>query len=163
MPVPAWLDWIPVPVPRWLGRVTALVLGPSRNAVRGWALALVIANAVAIATGAAVRLSGSGLGCPDWPACTKSSLVAATSTGQTLLNSWIEFGNRLLVVSLTVIAAAAFIACVTYKTDGRRRTDLIWLSAVQPLVVVAQAVVGGLTVLAKLPPALVSAHSCCRR
>jgi heme a synthase len=158
MPVPAWLSWIPAPVLRWLDPVTAPVLRPSRNAARGWALASVIANAIAIATGAAVRLSASGLGCPDWPECTKSSLVAATSTGQTLLNSWIEFGNRLLVVSLTVIAAATFIAFVTYKTGGQRRTDLIWLSAVQPIVVVAQAVVGGLTVLAKLPPALVSAH-----
>jgi heme a synthase len=157
-PVPAWLDWILAPVLRLLDRVTAPVLRPSRNAVRGWALALVIANAVAIATGAAVRLSASGLGCPDWPTCTKSSLVAATSTGQTLLNSWIEFGNRLLVVSLTVIAAATFIAFVMYKTGGQRRTDLIWLSAIQPLVVIAQAVVGGITVLAKLNPVLVSAH-----
>ena len=47
MPVPAWLGWIPVPVLRWLDRVTTPVLRPSRNAARGWALASVIANAVA--------------------------------------------------------------------------------------------------------------------
>jgi cytochrome c oxidase assembly protein subunit 15 len=158
MPMPAWLDRIPAPVLWWLDRVTAPVLRPSRNAVRGWALASVIANAVAIATGVAVRLSDSGLGCPDWPSCTQSSLVAAQSMGQTVLNSWIEFGNRLLSAGLTVLAGLTFIAFLMYKTGGRRRKDLIWLSAVLPIAVVAQAVVGGLTVLAKLPPALVACH-----
>jgi cytochrome c oxidase assembly protein subunit 15 len=118
----------------------------------------VIANAVAIATGVAVRLSDSGLGCPDWPSCTQSNLVAATSTGQTVLNSWIEFGNRLLSGGLTVLAGLTFVAFLMYKTGGRRRKDLIWLSAVLPVAVVAQAVVGGVTVLTKLNPALVACH-----
>jgi cytochrome c oxidase assembly protein subunit 15 len=134
------------------------VLRPTRARVRGWALASVIANAVAIATGAAVRLSDSGLGCPDWPACTKASLVAAQSADQTTLNSWIEFGNRLLTVGVTVIVVLTFIAVVMYKPDGRRRRDLLWLSVILPVGVIAQAVVGGVTVLTKLNPALVATH-----
>jgi heme a synthase len=141
-----------------LSRLTAPLLAPSRNSVRGFALAAVIANAVIISTGEAVRLSSSGLGCPDWPQCTKSSVVAAHSAGQTTLNTWIEFGNRLLNFPLVAIAACAFIACLMYRENGRRRRDLVWLSLMLPLGVVAQAVVGGILVLAKLNPALVSAH-----
>jgi cytochrome c oxidase assembly protein subunit 15 len=116
-----------------------------------------------IATGAAVRLSASGLGCPDWPNCTKSSDFASHSSGQTLLNSWIEFGNRLLNFPLVAIAGLTFIAFFCWnrqqRAAGRReRKDLVWLSAVLPLGVVAQAVVGGIVVLTKLNPALVAVH-----
>jgi len=134
------------------------VLQPTQSSLRGLALASVIANAVIISTGAAVRLSSSGLGCPDWPQCTQTSVVAAHSTGQTTLNTWIEFGNRLLNFPLVVIAALTFIACLRYRPDGRRRRDLVWLSALLPLGVIAQAVVGGIVVLTDLNPAMVSAH-----
>jgi cytochrome c oxidase assembly protein subunit 15 len=140
-------------------RLIAPVWQPTTKSLRGWALASVIANAVLIATGAAVRLSASGLGCPDWPTCTKTSLVAAHSTGQTSLNTAIEFGNRLLTYPLVAIAGLTFIAGLRYyQTHGRDRKDLVWLSAVLPLGVVAQAVVGGIVVLTKLNPALVAAH-----
>ena len=140
-------------------RLTSLVWRPTLTALRGWALASVIANAVIIATGEAVRLSSSGLGCPDWPTCTKSSAVAAHSAGQTTLNSWIEFGNRLLNFPLVAIAGLTFIAFLRYyQTSGRTRKDLVWLAALLPLGVIAQAVVGGIVVLTKLNPALVSAH-----
>ena len=134
------------------------MLQPTQSSLRGLALASVIANAVIISTGAAVRLSSSGLGCPDWPQCTQASVVAAHSAGQTTLNTWIEFGNRLLNFPLVVIAGLTFIACVRYRPDGRRRRDLVWLSAVLPLGVIAQAVVGGIVVLTDLNPAMVSAH-----
>lgn len=140
-------------------RLIAPVWQPTAKSLRGWALASVIANAVLIATGAAVRLSSSGLGCPDWPTCTKSSLVAAHSAGQTSLNTAIEFGNRLLTYPLAAIAGLTFIAGLRYyQTHGRGRKDLVWLSAVLPLGVVAQAVVGGIVVLTKLNPAMVAAH-----
>jgi len=145
-------------VSTWLARVTAPVLRPTQASVRGLALASVIANAVIISTGEAVRLSSSGLGCPDWPQCTQSSVVAAHSTGQTTLNTWIEFGNRLLNFPLVLIAGLAFIACLNYKPGGRRRRDLVWLSAALPLGVIAQAVVGGIVVLTKLNPAMVAGH-----
>src|SRR6201995_5414379 len=144
---------------RVLPRITGLVWRPTPRVLRRWALASVIANAVIISTGAAVRLSSSGLGCPDWPSCTKSSAVAAHSAGQTTLNTWIEFGNRLLNFPLVAIAGLTFIACLRYYlTHGRQRKDLVWLSAVLPLGVIAQAVVGGIVVLTKLNPALVAAH-----
>jgi heme a synthase len=132
---------------------------PATRALRGWSLASVIANAVIISTGAAVRLSSSGLGCPDWPKCTQTSAVAAHSAGQTTLNTAIEFGNRLLNFPLVVIAGLTFIACLRYyQRTGRERKDLVRLSAVLPLGVVAQAVVGGIVVLTKLNPAMVAAH-----
>ena len=140
-------------------RLIASVWRPTTKSLRGWALASVIANAVLIATGAAVRLSSSGLGCPDWPTCTKTSLVAAHSAGQTSLNTAIEFSNRMLTYPLVAIAGLTFIAGLRYyQTHGRDRKDLVWLSAVLPLGVVAQAVVGGIVVLTKLNPALVAAH-----
>ena len=145
-------------VSTWLTRLSAPVLRPTRDSVRGLALASVIANAVIISTGAAVRLSSSGLGCPDWPKCTQTSAVAAHSAGQTTLNTWIEFGNRLLNFPLVAIAGLAFIACLMYRENGRRRRDLVWLSAMLPFGVIAQAVVGGVVVLTRLNPAMVSAH-----
>jgi cytochrome c oxidase assembly protein subunit 15 len=147
-------------VSSWLARITSPVLRPTQASIRGLALASVIANAVIISTGAAVRLSSSGLGCPDWPQCTQTSVVAAHSAGQTTLNTWIEFGNRLLNFPLVVIAGLTFIACLRYRPgpDGRRRRDLVWLSALLPLGVIAQAVVGGIVVLTDLNPAMVSAH-----
>ncbi len=144
---------------RVLSRLIDLVWQPTEKSLRGWALASVIANAVIISTGAAVRLSSSGLGCPDWPTCTKTSAVAAHSVGQTALNTWIEFGNRLLNFPLVGIAGLTFIVFLRYyQTHGRVRKDLVWLSAMLPLGVVAQAVVGGFVVLSKLNPALVAAH-----
>jgi cytochrome c oxidase assembly protein subunit 15 len=137
------------------------VLRPTQAAIRGWALAAVVSNAVLIATGEAVRLSSSGLGCPDWPSCTKTSLVAAHSAGQTSLNTAIEFGNRLLTYPLVIIAGLTFIACLRYRPGGapaRRRRDLVWLSAALPLGVIAQALVGGIVVLTQLNPAGVSVH-----
>jgi heme a synthase len=134
------------------------VLRPTQASVRGFALAAVIANAVIISTGEAVRLSSSGLGCPDWPQCTKASVVAAHSAGQTTLNTWIEFGNRLLNFPLVIIAGLAFIACLCYRPGGVRRRDLVWLSAALPVGVIAQAVVGGIVVLTRLNPAMVALH-----
>ena len=148
---------------RVLSRLTDPVLRPTVRSLHGWALAAMISNAVVISTGAAVRLSSSGLGCPDWPACTKSSAVAADSSGQTLLNSWIEFGNRLLNFPLVAIAGLAFIAFFLWHRQQKAagaagRIDLVRLSAVLPIGVCAQAVIGGIVVLEKLNPALVAVH-----
>ena len=137
---------------------SAPVLRPTRDSVRGLAMASVIANAVLVCTGAAVRLSSSGLGCPDWPRCTATSVVAAHSAGQTSLNTAVEFGNRLLTFPLAAIAALTFIACLRYKPDGWRRRDLVRLSAALPGGVIAQAVAGGLVVLTRLNPVMVAAH-----
>jgi len=134
------------------------VLEPTPVSMRRLALAGVIANTVIMSTGAAVRLSASGLGCPDWPQCSAADIVASKNAGQTLLNTWIEFGNRLLNFPLVIIAALIFIAAWRFRPDGQRRRDLVWLGAAQPLGVVAQAVIGGIVVLTKLSPAAVSVH-----
>src|SRR5690349_287025 len=129
--------------------------------MRRLALAGVIADTVIMSTGAAVRLSASGLGCPDWPQCSTADIVASKNAGQTLLNTWIEFGNRLLNFPLVIIAALIFIVAWRFRLaepDGRRRRGLVWLAAAQPLGVVAQAVIGGIVVLTKLNPATVSVH-----
>jgi cytochrome c oxidase assembly protein subunit 15 len=129
--------------------------------MRRIALAGVISSTVIIVTGAAVRLSKSGLGCPDWPQCTHSSLVAAPTRGDPMFHTWIEFGNRMVTVVVTVVAVAVLVAAWRFRPGGpgaRRRPDLVWLAAVQPAGVVAQIVVGGIVVLTDLNPALVSLH-----
>jgi len=78
--------------------------------------------------------------------------------GQTSLNTAIEFSNRMLTYPLVIIAGLTFIACWQYRPGGRRRRDLVWLSAMLPLGVIAQAVVGGIVVLTKLNPATVAVH-----
>jgi heme a synthase len=142
-------------------RVTAWtrpVLSPTPTSMRRLALAGIIADTAIMSTGAAVRLSASGLGCPDWPRCSAADIVASKNAGQTLVNTWIEFGNRLLNFPLVIIAALIFIAAWRFRPDGKRRRDLVWLAATQPLGVVAQAVIGGIVVLTKLNPAAVSVH-----
>jgi heme a synthase len=142
-------------------RIADTVLSPTARSLRQFALAGVIADTVIMSTGAAVRLSSSGLGCPDWPQCSTADVVASKNAGQTLLNTWIEFGNRLLNFPLVAIVALIFIAAWRYRPDGpsgRRRRDLVWLAAAQPVGVIAQAVIGGIVVLTKLNPAMVSVH-----
>jgi heme a synthase len=144
-------------------RLAAFVWQPTPASLRRLALAGVVVNAGIIVTGAAVRLSESGLGCPDWPACTARSLVATRTPGQTAVNTWIEFGNRLLTFVVMAVAVAVFIAAWRLRVpgpDGKpgRRQDLVWLAAAQPASVVLQAVLGGITVLTALNPAMVSVH-----
>ena len=137
------------------------VLAPTPRSMRRIALAGVIADTVIMSTGAAVRLSSSGLGCPDWPQCSTADVVASKNAGQTLLNTWIEFSNRLLNFPLVVIAALVFIAAWRFRPQGpggEKRRDLFWLGLAQPAGVVAQAVIGGIVVLTKLAPAAVSVH-----
>ena len=141
-----------------LRTLAAPVWEPTPTALRRIAAAGVVSTALIIITGAAVRLSQSGLGCPDWPQCTRASLVAARTAGDPMVHTWIEFGNRLFTVVVTVVAAAVLIAAWRFRPGGRRRADLIWLAAAQPAGVVAQIVLGGVVVLTKLNPVTVSLH-----
>jgi cytochrome c oxidase assembly protein subunit 15 len=143
----------------WRRLISDTLLVPTPVALRRWALAGVITSALIILSGAAVRLSKSGLGCPDWPKCTASSLAATGATGDPLIHRWVEFGNRLVTVAIFVVAVGVFVAAWQFRgEDGRRRRDLVWLAAAQPAAIVAQAVLGGVVVITKLNPALVSAH-----
>jgi cytochrome c oxidase assembly protein subunit 15 len=129
-------------------RVTQLTVTP---AAFFWlaVAALVVCTAI-VFTGAAVRLTGSGLGCPDWPRCQGTSFTPELST-----HSAIEFGNRLLtgVVGLPCIAAAL----LAWRRRPFRR-DLALLAALLPLGVGAQAVLGGMTVWYGLKPGWVIGH-----
>jgi cytochrome c oxidase assembly protein subunit 15 len=135
------------------------LLDPSAIVLRRWALAGVITSALIVLSGAAVRLSQSGLGCTTWPDCTSTSLVAGDASGDTLIHRWIEFGNRMVTIAIFVVAIGVFIAAWQYRDRaGAHRRDLRWLAAAQPGAIVAQALLGGLVVLTKLNPALVSVH-----
>jgi heme a synthase len=113
-------------------------------AVSVWALALTIIS------GASVRLTGSGLGCPDWPSCTTSSVVAPLQ-----VHAWIEFGNRLINAFVTIASLAALGAAIF---RSRKRRDLTLLSAGLLAGLIAEVVLGALVVEFKLAPGLVSAH-----
>jgi len=111
-----------------------------------------------VVTGGAVRLTGSGLGCPTWPQCTPGSYTPVPHQAQGQVHSWIEFGNRLLTFLLVIAIIAAIIGFFKW---GRNRSDskiLGWLAAAQFLGLVAQIVVGGISVLTHLNPFAVSAH-----
>jgi cytochrome c oxidase assembly protein subunit 15 len=146
--------------PGWVRKLADSVLAPSPAAMRRYALAGVLASVFIILTGAAVRLSQSGLGCPDWPQCTAHSLVAGGDHGDSLIHRWIEFGNRLVTDAIFVAAVLVFVAAWRYRSgpEGRRRRDLVWLAAAQPGAIVAQAIIGGIVVLTKLNPGWVSVH-----
>jgi len=105
---------------------------------------------VIVLTGAAVRLTGSGLGCPDWPTCFKHQIIASSS-----IHSEIEFSNRLVTIALVLIVGATFLAAL-YREPRRR--DLVGLSFTLVLGVVANALLGALVVYSKLNPYLVSLH-----
>jgi cytochrome c oxidase assembly protein subunit 15 len=106
-----------------------------------------------VVTGGAVRLTGSGLGCPTWPRCTDRSF---RPHGALDLHEAIEFGNRMLTFVLTAIAVATFVAA---WSTGRR--DLRLLALGLGLGIPAQAVIGGVTVLTDLNPWVVSFHLLC--
>jgi len=121
--------------------------------VRPLAWATLVANVVLVVTGGAVRLSGSGLGCPTWPRCTDRSF---RPHGELSLHQAIEFGNRTLTFVLVAIAIATYV--VMWRT-GRR--DLRAMALIVALGIPAQAVVGGITVLTDLNPWVVSLHLLC--
>jgi cytochrome c oxidase assembly protein subunit 15 len=136
-----------------------VLLEPSPLAMRRIALAGVLASVGIMLTGAGVRLSQSGLGCPDWPRCTATSVLAGGTTGDPLIHRWVEFSNRLVGVVVFVVALVVFVAAWRYRPDGgRRRRDLVWLASAQPAGIVAQAAIGGVVVLTKLNPVWVSVH-----
>ena len=116
-------------------------------------LALLISQAAIVVTGGAVRLTGSGLGCPTWPECTPGSYFPVENKIEGVFHSWIEFGNRLLTFVLVIFALATLIAVLR---SGRK--DLRPLAAGQILGILGQGVLGGITVLTNLNPLTVAAH-----
>lgn len=102
-----------------------------------------------VLTGAAVRLTGSGLGCPTWPKCYGNVYPPLNS------HAIIEFSNRMITFPVSVAAGMAWLAAVRRRPYRR---DLAWLGAMLPLGVVAQAVLGGFTVKGALDYGWVMGH-----
>nr|WP_168627738.1 COX15/CtaA family protein [Cryobacterium sp. BB307] len=111
-----------------------------------------IAETLIIATGGAVRLTGSGLGCPTWPTCTPDSLIPTPEMG---IHGFIEFGNRTMTGLVGIIAVLVLLQVFRMR---RERRDLFTLALIVVLGVVAQAFVGGVTVWTGLNPFIVGFH-----
>ncbi|MFF7974729.1 COX15/CtaA family protein [Streptomyces sp. NPDC007905] len=125
---------------------------PDPRTVRRAALAALVMSVVIVVTGGAVRLTGSGLGCPTWPTCTDDSLTTTRAMG---FHGAIEFGNRMLTYVLCAAVGWAIIAARAEKPWRRSLTRLGWA---QFWIVMSNAILGGIVVLVGLNPYTVAAH-----
>jgi cytochrome c oxidase assembly protein subunit 15 len=114
---------------------------------------LLVFQAGLIVSGGAVRITGSGLGCPTWPKCTSGSFTPVPHQAQGQLHVWIEFGNRLITLGLLTISVLALVAVVLLK-----RRDIRALAIGQLAGILMQIPLGGLTVLTHLNPFAVASH-----
>jgi len=135
--------------------VTIRIPTPTHRVLVGLATASLVTQSGIVITGGAVRLTGSGLGCPDWPHCTSGRFTPTPEMG---LHGVIEFGNRLLTVVVGLVALATLLAVLRTLASSRPRRDLLVPSVVLLSVVPAQAVVGGITVWTDLNPWVVMFH-----
>jgi cytochrome c oxidase assembly protein subunit 15 len=118
----------------------------------------VFTQAGIVVTGALVRLTGSGLGCPTWPRCTADSYTPEISQIEGF-HKWIEFGNRLLTFVVAIAAIASLVYVIRQKIKGLNIPGrFVFLAAIPFLGTIAQAILGGITVLMKLNPYTVTAH-----
>lgn len=127
------------------------------GALRAWAVALLVVNMAIIVTGAVVRLTSSGLGCPTWPQCSGASYVPRAELG---VHGVIEFTNRMLTFVLIVLAIGTVAAAFRVKATGAGATTkpIRTLAIIVGLGIPLQGVVGGITVLSQLNPWIVSVH-----
>ncbi len=138
----------------------------NQSRIPRWIRAIFVGNLVAqsaiIVTGAVVRLTGSGLGCPTWPQCVEGSYTP-TARQEEAFHKYIEFGNRLLTFVVVIIAIAVLVAVLMNARSRKRsvipqRPAIIILAIIPFIGTAAQAVLGGVTVLTGLDPLIVSAH-----
>lgn len=146
-----------VPDPRLsaLTRLRNAVQHPTPSALRRLAAASIVLNVVIVLSGATVRLTESGLGCPSWPRCTGASLLPAPGAGHSMFHMVIEFGNRLIALPVLAAGLACLVAAARLRSDRR---DLTALAFLQVLGIVTQAVVGGVSVYTTLSPVPVATH-----
>lgn len=133
-----------------MARILPLSLTDRSLRVMSWLVLL--ANAGITVTGALVRLTGSGLGCPTWPLCTEASLVPTPEMG---IHGAIEFGNRLLTFVLLAVTLLALVALARFR---RERPDMWRMILVLTAGIPLQAIIGGLSVLFALNPYVVGLH-----
>ena len=122
----------------------------SPPAYRRVTLFALLALTFIVVTGGAVRLTGSGLGCPDWPTCAENRVVAPWE-----YHAMVEFVNRTIT---GLVSVAVMLAVLGSLVRRPRRKDLLWLSIGLVGGVIGQIVLGGLTVLFELKPGFVMAH-----
>lgn len=137
--------------------------GAAPRGLRRLFVANLIAQIAIVITGGIVRLTGSGLGCPTWPECVDGSLTPTSAQEESTAHKVLEFGNRLLTFVLAALAIAALIAAFMWwrrqRVAGRiPRTPILALAAIPLIGTIAQAILGGITVLTGLSPLAVSAH-----
>ncbi|WP_431796635.1 COX15/CtaA family protein [Microbacterium enclense] len=138
--------------PRVLGRIVDWLPTRVDRRLRVFAWLSFVAEVLIIGTGGAVRLTGSGLGCPTWPRCTPDSLVNTPEMG---IHGIIEFGNRTLTGVVGILALAVVVLMWRMRKERR---GMFVLSLVVLGGIVAQAIVGGITVLTGLNPFIVGFH-----
>jgi cytochrome c oxidase assembly protein subunit 15 len=130
-----------------LDRLTRLTVTPRQFRIAAYAT--LAALTVIVLSGAGVRLTDSGLGCENWPKCGGTPLPPLST------HALIEFGNRVVGFVVGILTVVTFVMAMRRRPFRR---DLAWLAVALPLGVVAQAVLGGLTVLNHLAPGFVMAH-----
>ena len=136
-----------MPMPERLSRLTRLTVTPRQFRIA--ANATLVALTLIVLSGAGVRLTDSGLGCENWPKCGGTPLPPLST------HALIEFGNRVVGFVVGILTVVTFVMAMRRRPFRR---DLAWLAVALPLGVVAQAVLGGLTVLNHLAPGFVMAH-----
>jgi len=131
----------------------------NRKSIKGriFTLLLILQSALVV-TGGAVRLTGSGLGCPTWPECTPGSYTPVPNQAEGQLHAWIEFGNRLLTFALLIVALIAVFIAVKVSKNLTNRSEIRSLAIGQLLGIFGQGILGGITVLTALHPTTVALH-----
>jgi heme a synthase len=142
---------MPAPASSWIERLRERTDGFTVTPRQYALVAYVALGALTliVLSGAAVRLTGSGLGCPDWPRCYGRAYPPLTT------HAVIEFSNRMITVPVSLAAIAAWVLALRRRPYRR---DLVWLGALLPLGVVGQAVLGGFTVRGALDYGWVMSH-----
>jgi cytochrome c oxidase assembly protein subunit 15 len=120
--------------------------------IRAVAIATLVVQVLIIGTGGAVRLTGSGLGCPTWPLCTDASLIATPEMG---IHGAIEFGNRLLSIIVGIVAVLLVVMLLRLRSQRR---DLFVPAVVILVLTVVQGFIGGISVRVRLDPSVVGVH-----
>jgi heme a synthase len=135
-----------VPVGRWLLRLVDLLPAPSLRAQRIIAAAVILTQGGIAVTGAIVRVTASGLGCPTWPQCFPGSFTPVAMAEVPRIHQAVEFGNRMITFAVVIAAVLAVLA----MTRARRRAEVLVYAWLMPASTVLQAVIGGITVLTGL-------------
>ena len=127
---------------------------PSTRTQRLIAIAVILSQGGIAVTGAIVRVTASGLGCPTWPQCFPGSFTPVPHPEVAGIHQAVEFGNRMITFLVVLTAALAVLAV----TRARRRREVLIYAWLMPASTVVQAVIGGITVLTGLLWWTVSIH-----